>query len=171
MAGERSECLRGIGRAKCREADIDHRAAQRLRRDLEAVEVGGLALVGRHAVGRIALDMLNRFEALTDRKADVFCGNVVLEINEGFDPALVARCRQHIDHQPLAKVPLPRTGTDAADVLVGLVGHIGSQIIAPGQAALALRPQMHAGGPAAGHQQRIARNPAPKIFIILANLN
>ena len=54
-----------------------------LRGDRERVHVRRLALIGRHAGRRIALDMFDRAHALAGRQHHVAGGDVVLEIDEG----------------------------------------------------------------------------------------
>ena len=49
------------------------------------MHVRGLALVGRHAVGGEALDVLDRAHAFAHGQPDVLGGDVVLEIDEGLD--------------------------------------------------------------------------------------
>ena len=77
-----------IGRAESGQARlraID--SAERSRRDRERVHVRGLALIGRHAGRRVALDMLDRAQALAHGELDVLGGDVVLEIDEGLAPS------------------------------------------------------------------------------------
>ena len=45
-------------------------------------DVGGLALIGRHAERGVALEMLDRAEAFGCGERDVLVGHVVLEIDE-----------------------------------------------------------------------------------------
>ena len=52
--------------------------------DRERVHVRKLTLVGRHARGGVALDVLDRAHALLDRQAHILGANVVLEIDERF---------------------------------------------------------------------------------------
>ena len=85
MADDRAEGHRRIGRAEGGQADLGDRLAQRLGGNRQAVHVGGLALVGRHAVGGEALDMLDRAHAFMHRLADILGGDVVLEIDKGLD--------------------------------------------------------------------------------------
>ena len=159
MTRQGPESLRGVGRAECGEAHFGNVPAQCLRRDLQAIEVRGLALIGGHPGGGVALDVLDRLEAFAHRQCDVFGGHVVLKVDKCLDPVLVARGGQCVDHQSAAEIPFARTGADAADLFVGLIGHISAQRVIPGKTAFAVRPQMHAGGPAAGHQQRVAGDP------------
>ena len=99
MAGERADGDRRVGRPE--------RSSCRSRRSLrpvslghqrEAVDVGGLALVGRHAERGVALQMLDGAEALALGQLDVARGDVVLEVDEGLAarrraPATAARPR------------------------------------------------------------------------------
>jgi hypothetical protein len=66
---------------KRRQADLRDRHAER-RDDAERVQIGGLALVGGHAGGGVALDVLDRAEALAHASASRG-GDVVLPIDEG----------------------------------------------------------------------------------------
>ena len=68
--------------------------AEGVGRDRQAVDVRRLALVGRHAVRGVALDVLDRAQALADREADVLGGDVVLEVDEGLGGGAVAVGRQ-----------------------------------------------------------------------------
>ncbi len=81
---------RRVGLAEGGEADGRHVSAQRLGRDAEGVHVRRLALVGRHAGGGVALDVLDRAEPLAHREADVLGGDVVLEVDEGLGGGRVA---------------------------------------------------------------------------------
>ena len=83
VAGEGAEGRRRVGRAEGGEADLRRLLAERVGGDHQAVDVRHLALVGRHAVGGVALDVLDRAHALADREADVLGGDVVLEVDEG----------------------------------------------------------------------------------------
>ena len=61
---------------------VDRAAGQRRHRG-DGVDIGGLALIGRHAERRVALEMLDRDVALARGERDVLQRDVVLEI----DPA------------------------------------------------------------------------------------
>ena len=71
-----------VGRAEGGRADLRDRQAARLRDDAQRVDVGRLALVGRHAGGGVALDVLDRGVALADRQQQVGGGDVVLVVDE-----------------------------------------------------------------------------------------
>ena len=115
--------------------------------------------------------MLNRAEALAHRKLDVFRRDVVLEINKSLYPALVLGRRQRVHNFACTIAPFARTGAHAAYIFVGLVGNIGTKVIAPLQASLAVRPQMHTWRPASGHQQCIANDAADCLIGITAYLD
>ena len=87
-SGERAERHRRIGRAEGREPHFGDRLLLRGGGDGERVHVGKLALVGRHAGRRIALDVLDRPHALLHRKLDVLDADVVLIVDEGLDAAV-----------------------------------------------------------------------------------
>ena len=97
VAGEGAEGRRRVGRAEGGEADLRRRLAERVGGDHQAVDVRHLALVGRHAVGGVALDVLDRAHALADREADVLGGDVVLEVDEGLGRRRVAVGRQLLE--------------------------------------------------------------------------
>ena len=85
----------GIHSADGAEADRRHRGAERggahipggaseLRRHVaDDMRVAGLALVGCHAGGGIALDVLHRGVVFPQRQVDIRRGDVILEVNEG----------------------------------------------------------------------------------------
>ena len=83
VAGEGAEGGRRVGRPEGGQADLRRRLAEGVGGDHQAVDVRRLALVGRHAVGGVALDVLDRADALADGEADVLGGDVVLEVDEG----------------------------------------------------------------------------------------
>ena len=87
-SGEGAEGHRRIGRAEGREPHFGDRFLLRGGGDGERVHVGELALVGRHAGGGVALDVLDRAHALLHRKLDVLDADVVLEVDEGLDAAV-----------------------------------------------------------------------------------
>ncbi len=83
VAGEGAERHRRPGRAEHGDSGLGDRLAARLRHDGEARDVRQLALVGRHAERRVALEMLDRDEAFLVGQHDVLRSDVVLEIDEG----------------------------------------------------------------------------------------
>ena len=97
VAGEGAEGRRRVGRPEGGEADLRRLLAERVGGDHQAVDVRHLALVGRHAVGGVALDVLDRAHALADREADVLGGDVVLEVDEGLCLRRVAVGRQLLE--------------------------------------------------------------------------
>ena len=83
MAGEGADGDRHVGRPVDGRAGLGNGFAGHRRHDGKAGDVGGLALVGRHAERRVALEMLDRFKALALRQLDVGGGDVVLQVDEG----------------------------------------------------------------------------------------
>ena len=79
---------RRVGRAEDRGAGLGDRPARGLGQDRKAQHIRGLALVGRHAEGGVALEVLDRAEALPVGLAHVLHGDVVLEIHPGAAAAL-----------------------------------------------------------------------------------
>ena len=71
-----------VGRSEGRRAHCGNRRAKRAGKNRETRHVSGLALVGAHAQGGIALQVLDRLVAFPGRERDVGCGHVVLEIHE-----------------------------------------------------------------------------------------
>ena len=138
MVDDRAEGNRRIGRAERRQPDLGDRLAQRLGGNGQSMHVGRLALVGRHAVGGEALDVLDRAHALMHRLADVLGGHVVLEIDEGLDgrvrrrrPAPRRACRR-----PSSRWPRPSASTTLPTLAAGLLrrflaGRMASSTVAP----------------------------------------
>ena len=83
-AGECAEADRRVGRPEGGETHLGNRLLELGGGDGKRVHVGKLALVGRHAGGGVALDVLDRAHALLDGQAHILGANVVLEIDEGF---------------------------------------------------------------------------------------
>ena len=83
-AGESAEAHRRVGRPEGGETNLGNRLLELGGGEAKRVHVGKLALVGRHAGGGVALDVLDRAHALLDRQAHILGANVVLEIDEGF---------------------------------------------------------------------------------------
>jgi len=81
-AGESAEGYGRIGWAEGRQAHLGDRLLELGGGDAKRIHVRKLALVGRHAGRRVALDVLDRAHALLDRQADILSANVVLEIDE-----------------------------------------------------------------------------------------
>ena len=92
---KRAEGHRRVGRPEGRRADLRHGLVERLGDEAQRGHVGGLALVGRHAGGGVALDVLDRLEALAHGEPDVLGGDVVLQIDEGAAPPRPSQSRQH----------------------------------------------------------------------------
>ncbi len=82
VAGQRPDSHRRVRRARHRDAGLRNGAAGDLRHDGERVDVGGAALVGRHAERSVTLQMLDGAEAFAFGEDDVRLGDVVLLIDE-----------------------------------------------------------------------------------------
>ena len=82
VAGEHADRDRQPRRPRQDRAGLGDRLARRSGEQRVAVQLAGLALIGRHAERGIALEMLDRDEALACGERDVGVGHVVLEVNE-----------------------------------------------------------------------------------------
>jgi hypothetical protein len=91
---QRAERDRRIGRSRRRRPHFRNWLFHRSSDQADGVHVRRLALVGRHARRRVALDVLDRFEALAQRKLDIFGRHVVLKIDEGLEALRVVVRRQ-----------------------------------------------------------------------------
>ena len=80
---EAAEAHRRVRHAECRQADLRNGFAERARHDTERVQVGGLALIGRHARGGVALDVLDGVEPLAGCEQQVARRDIVLPVDEG----------------------------------------------------------------------------------------
>ena len=89
MAGKGADGDRREGRAEGGGADRAEIAAGDRGEHRRAVEIAGLALVGRHAERGVALEMLGDAEALARRKLHVGYRHVVLEIDERLASAVL----------------------------------------------------------------------------------
>ena len=81
-AGQGAEGDRRVGHAEGGGADRLDRDPALVGDDRQRVDVAGLALVGAHAGGGVALDVLDRLEALAHGQAQILGGDVVLEVDE-----------------------------------------------------------------------------------------
>ncbi len=91
LAGEGADRHRHEGKAGTDGAALRDAAAGKAGHDREAVDIGGLALVGCHAERGVALQMLDRDVILSRGERDVRGRNVVLEIDEGLLQSAVHR--------------------------------------------------------------------------------
>lgn len=82
-AGQRPEGDRRVEGAEGRRADLARRDASDLGEDPDRIDVRELALIGRHAIGRIAFGKLDMAVALVHGELEVLEMHVVLEIDEG----------------------------------------------------------------------------------------
>src|SRR5262249_3282726 len=81
--GQGTDRNRSIRRTKGRSAGLRDRPTRDGCYDCKAVDVGRLALVGRHSEGRVALQVLHGPKAFTLGERDVISRHVVLKIDEG----------------------------------------------------------------------------------------
>ena len=127
-----------------------HGLAERLGHEAEGIHVRGLALVRRHAGGGVALDVLDRLEALAHGEADVLGRHVVLQVDEG---APAPPCRR----RSAACAP---AGKPVLDALAGEPARSRR----PAAAAPALQPSAEARGRAGRSrwQRRPSARPAPR---------
>ncbi len=79
---ERADRDRRVGRTEGRRPGRRDGAAGQRRHHGEAADVGGLALVGRHAERGVALEVLDRAEAFALGERDVVGRHVVLQVDE-----------------------------------------------------------------------------------------
>ena len=99
MTGERAHRHGRVRRAERRDTGRRDRARRPLGHQRESGDVRGLALVGRHAERRVALQVLDGPEPFALGELDVVRGDVVLEIDEGLAAAVahaperLAACR------------------------------------------------------------------------------
>ena len=141
----------------------------------EPVDARGLALVGRHAERRIALQVLDRDIAFARRERDVLQGHVVLEVDPS--PSRRIRLRPCGRHAILTRRGVRRRALAAAcgvtlpqglvqregavrrpgdrDPLDFNLRHERGESLVVAQLALGLRVKMDRRRPAAGQQQRI----------------
>ena len=80
--GQQPEADRRVGWAEGGGADARNVRVHDLRQDRETGDVAGLALVGAHAHGGVALEMLGRAVALAHGERHVGDGDIVLEVDE-----------------------------------------------------------------------------------------
>jgi hypothetical protein len=96
-AREAAEARRRVGHAETREPHLRDRHADRLGDDRERVQIRGLALVGGHAGRGVALDVLDRAEALARRERQIARRDVVLPIDEGLSARRRRPCGQRTE--------------------------------------------------------------------------
>ena len=86
-----------VGRTEGREPHRRDRLLLDGRGDGERVHVGELALVGRHAGRGVALDVLDRAQALLDRELDVLDADVVLKVDESLDGSVAEHVQRRAE--------------------------------------------------------------------------
>src|SRR3569833_3260276 len=164
-AAERDGRVRHAKRGK---ADLRDRAVDLTRYDAQRIEIGSLALVGGHSRGRVALDVLDRPEALAGGELQVFGRDIVLPVDEGllFGSRLLgqganealAACIQSDNRvtEDLGEIEDSGTCTHRARLFCRLAGDEGLQLVIPLTLATGLGEEVHRGGEAAGHHTEVA---------------
>ena len=111
VACESAEGGRRVGWAERGQPHLRLALAQRVGRDVQPVDVRHLALVGRHAVRGVTLDVLDRAHALAHGQAQVLGGYVVLVVDERLGAAGAAVSRQlFVRHAASGAVVVDRVG-------------------------------------------------------------
>ena len=104
-AGDGAERDGIVGRTEARRPDFGNTGAAGLGHDGKAVDVGGLALVGGHAEGGVALQVLDRLEALALGQAHVLSRHVVLQVDELLAAPLDGRHLPERQHCSVFRLP------------------------------------------------------------------
>src|SRR6266702_3654844 len=99
---DRADGYGRVGWAKRRGADRRYVHPAELREAGKRVEIGGLALIRRHARGGVALQVLNRYKALSMSLIDISKFHVVLEIDECFAGDCAVRAGDDGDRREVA---------------------------------------------------------------------
>lgn len=82
----RTEGDRRVERPECRRANRCRADAAHAGDDADRVDVAELALIGRHAVGGVALGMLDMAETFAQCEAHILGMDIVLEVDESLVP-------------------------------------------------------------------------------------
>ena len=82
--GDGPDAGRRVGHAEGGGANFRYLAAKGVGEDRQPVDVRCLALIGRHAKGGVAFQMLDRLVSLARGEADIRGGDIILEIDKGF---------------------------------------------------------------------------------------
>ncbi len=96
-AGHAAEGDGGEGHAKGGQSHLRDGHIEVLGHDGHGVEIRGLALIGCHPRGGIALDVFDRAKSFAGGKSEVAGRHVVLPVDEGLILALCLRLRQHAE--------------------------------------------------------------------------
>ena len=179
-AGEGAEGDRRVRRTERCQADLRHRPAGQRGDRGQCVQIGGLALIGRHARRGVTLHMLDRAKAFAGRDGEVLGRDVVLEVDERFAvrPARRRRERQRrisahagdVECSGLAaaravsfgeaggQIECSGAGADGLFMRGRLSGQKRSAAGIEAKLAARLRKQVHRRRPAIRHQHRITMN-------------
>ena len=82
-ARKTAKCDGRVRHAKGGEPDLGNGLAEALGDNTQRVEIGRLALIGRHPDGGVALDVLDGAKAFTRGERQIIGGDVVLPVHEG----------------------------------------------------------------------------------------
>ena len=148
MRGKRAECHRRVRRAKGRSANCSRASPEVVRETGKRIQIAEFALIGRHSGRSVALEMLDRGEALARGKVDVSQRDVVLEIDECIGSG--DRLRRGIPGN------VPGAGSDRMDVGIGFDRDETMALFVKGELAPEMRMEVHRGLPATCHQHRVA---------------
>ena len=187
MAGESADRDRNIRRPVARRAGRRNRLAGQRGHDGQAVDVRELTLVGRHAERGVALQMLDRAEALAFCQSDIVGRDVVLKINKSLVAAhvperrdgecLIVHARRFLSGRCEARVlgRLPARFAAFAETIAQqhatvrcadrsqsgwrLPRHEGRQIRVPHRPATVVAGQAQLGIPPARDRERISFDP------------
>ena len=169
-ADDGAEGNRRVGRAERGGANITQCRAAQFGKAGEDVDVGGLALIGRHAAGGVTLGMLDGDIALAMRQIDIAAFDVMLQIDKGGHRRVTRLGQNGRWHERLAPPPIAgqRGRGECADVLRnasrrplckavgGGVGQKGQTLRIVDRTPAALAPQMQRGREARGGAEHIA---------------
>ena len=146
-ARDRSERDRRVRRPERGGADRGNLGAQRGGEHRESVDVAGAALIGAHAEGGVALEVLDRGVAFAHRELDVGHRHVVLEVDEAL--AVAPRRQRHCPERPHRSAFAP--------LLHGRTGRLGPRVESRGAGGIgAGRDSV---GEAFGEAEESARGP------------
>ncbi len=133
VAGKTAERHRRVGHAERRQSDLWRGAVEALRHERQRVHARGLALVGRHAGRRVALDVLDRLEALPGREHQVAGRHVALEIDERLGRRFNARLGQRARSTAPAEIARDDTVTGRSACVSRVTGCGGTRLRAIGE--------------------------------------
>ncbi len=90
VTAESAKGRRRIRRPESGETNLRRRALERIGGNGQTIDVRGLALIGRHAIGGIALDVLDGMKPFAHGQTNILGCYIVLEIDESLGFARIA---------------------------------------------------------------------------------